>query len=160
MQQHMDNSVPDRRAFILGASAVAAILPFLAAPAAAQEASLTWEEALKRLLGDATPTTNGKLLTLELPEIAENGNMVPITVSVDSPMTEKEYVKALHVIATANPQPYVATFRFTPLSGRAAVSSRMRLARTQDVIALAELGGGKFIMAKRSVKVTIGGCGG
>jgi sulfur-oxidizing protein SoxY len=160
MQQHMDNSVPDRRAFILGASAVAAILPFLAAPAAAQEASLTWEEALKRLLGDATPTTNGKLLTLELPEIAENGNMVPFSIGFDGPMTDKDHVKAIHVIATANPQPSVASFRFTPLSGRAFVASRMRLARTQDVIGLAEMSDGKFLMARRAVKVTIGGCGG
>jgi sulfur-oxidizing protein SoxY len=159
MQQLMDNSVLDRRAFVLGASAVAAIMPFLAAPAAAQVAPQTWEEALKRLVGDAQPTTNGKL-TLDLPEIAENGNMVPITVSVDSPMSEKEHVKAVHVLATANPQPSVVTFRFTLLSGRASASSRMRLARTQDVIALAELSDGKFIMVKRSVKVTIGGCGG
>jgi sulfur-oxidizing protein SoxY len=156
----MDHSVLDRRAFLLGASAVAALLPFLAAPGAAQEATPSWEEALKRLLGDAQPVTNGKLLTLELPEIAENGNMVPVTVSVESPMTEAAHVKAVHLIATANPQPSIASFRFTLLSGRAAASSRMRLARTQDVIALAELSDGKFIMAKRPVKVTIGGCGG
>ena len=155
----MDHSVLDRRAFLLGASAVAAIMPFLAAPAAAQVAPQTWEEALKRLVGDAQPTTNGKL-TLDLPEIAENGNMVPVTVSVESPMTEAAHVKAVHLIATANPQPSIASFRFTLLSGRAAASSRMRLARTQDVIALAELSDGKFIMAKRPVKVTIGGCGG
>ena len=133
MQLHMDNSVLDRRAFVLGASAVAAILPFLAVPAAAQESPPSWEDALKKIVGDAQPTSDGKL-TFELPEIAENGNMVPFTVSVDSPMTEKEHVKAIHVIATANPQPSVASFRFTPLSGRASVASRMRLARTQDVI--------------------------
>jgi sulfur-oxidizing protein SoxY len=156
----MDHSVSDRRAFLLGASAVAAILPFLATPGAAQEAAPTWEEALKRLLGDAQPITNGKLLTLELPEIAENGNMVPVTVSVESPMTEAAHVKAVHLIATANPQPSVVSFYFTLLSGRAAASTRMRLARTQDVVALAELSDGKFIMAKRPVKVTIGGCGG
>ena len=75
-------------------------------------------------------------------------------------MTEKDHVKAIHVIATANPQPGVATFRFTPLSGKAAVASRMRLASTQDVIGIAELSDGRFLMAKRPVKVTIGGCGG
>jgi sulfur-oxidizing protein SoxY len=69
-------------------------------------------------------------------------------------------VKAIHVIATANPQPSVASFRLTPLSGRASVASRLRLARTQDVIGLAELSDGKFIMTRRPVKVTIGGCGG
>lgn len=155
----MDNSVLDRRAFILGASAVAAIMPFLAAPGAAQEAAQSWEDALKKIVGDAQPTSNGKL-TFDMPEIAENGNMVPFTVNVDSPMTEKEHVKAIHVIATANPQPSVASFRLTPLSGRASVASRMRLARTQDVVGLAELSDGKFIMTRRPVKVTIGGCGG
>jgi sulfur-oxidizing protein SoxY len=157
-QLHMDNSVLDRRAFVLGASAVAAVMPFLAAPGAAQVAPQSWEEALKRIVGDAQPTSNGNLI-LDLPEIAENGNMVPLTVSVDSPMTEQEHVKAIHVIATANPQPNVATFRFTLLSGRASASSRMRLAGTQDVIGLAELSDGKFIMARRPVKVTIAGCG-
>jgi sulfur-oxidizing protein SoxY len=154
----MDNSVLDRRAFVLGASAVAAIMPFLAASGAAQGSPQTWEDALKRIVGDAQPISNGKLM-LDLPEIAENGNMVPITVSVDSPMTEQEHVKAIHVIATANPRPNVVTFRFTLLSGRASASSRMRLAGTQDVIGLAELSDGKFIMTRRPVKVTIGGCG-
>ena len=87
---------------------------------------------------------------MDLPEIAENGNTVPFTVIVDSPMTEKDYVKAMYVISTGNPQPGVATFRFTPQSGKAAVASRMRLARTQDIIALAELSDGKFLQAKRS----------
>ena len=75
-------------------------------------------------------------------------------------MTEKEYVKAIHVISTGNPQPGVATFHYTPQSGKAAVSSRMRLARSQEVIAVAELNDGKFVIARRPVKVTIGGCGG
>ncbi len=154
----MDNSVLDRRAFVLGASAVAAIMPFLAAPAVAQGTPPTWEDALKRILGDAQPITNGKL-TLDVPEVAENGNMVPVTVTVDSPMTEQEHVKAIHLIATANPAPNIATFRFTLLSGRASASSRIRLATTQDVIGLAELSDGKFIMTRHPVKVTIGGYG-
>jgi sulfur-oxidizing protein SoxY len=75
-------------------------------------------------------------------------------------MTEKDHVRAIHVISTGNPQPSVASFRFTPMSGRATVASRMRLARTQDVIGLAELGDGRFVMTRRPVRVTIGGCGG
>ena len=156
----MNNSVLDRRAFVLGASAVATLMPFLATSGAAQDAApQTWEEALKKIVGDVQPASNGKL-TFELPEIAENGNVVPFTITVDSPMNEKENVKAVHVLATANPQPSVASFHLTPLSGRASVSSRMRLARTQDVVGVAELSDGKFIMTKRQVKVTIGGCGG
>lgn len=155
----MDNSVLDRRAFLLGAGAVAALLPFLGAPAAAQEAAQTWEDAVKKIAGDAKPVSDSRF-TFELPEIAENGNMVPFTIGIDGAMTEKDNVKAIHVIATANPQPSVASFRFTPLSGRATVASRMRLARTQDVIGLAEMSDGRFVMIKRPVKVTIGGCGG
>jgi sulfur-oxidizing protein SoxY len=126
--------------------------------ALAQDQVQAWELAVRKIVGEAKPS-EGKF-ALELPEIAENGNTVPFTVSVESPMTEKDHVKTIHVIATANPQPGVATFRLTPLSGKAAVSSRMRLARTQDVIAIAELSDGRFLMAKRPVKVTIGGCGG
>ena len=158
MKPAMHSSVLDRRAFVLGASAVAAIAPFLAAQVGAQDAAQAWEQALKRIVGEAQPV-EGRM-TLLLPEIAENGNMVPFTLSLDSPMTEKEHVKALHVIATANPQPGVATFRLTLLSGKASVASRMRLARTQDVIGLAELSDGRFLMTRRPVRVTIGGCGG
>lgn len=124
----------------------------------AQEQAPAWEQVVKAVLGDAKPT-EGKL-TLDMPEIAENGNTVPFSVRADSPMTEKDFVKAVHIISTGNPQPGVATFRFTPQSGKAMVSSRMRLGKTQDVIAIAELSDGKFLMAKRAVKVTIGGCGG
>jgi sulfur-oxidizing protein SoxY len=123
-----------------------------------QDQVQAWELAVRKIVGEGKPS-EGKFV-LELPEIAENGNTVPFTVSVESPMTEKDHVKAIHIIATANPQPGVATFRLTPLSGKAAVSSRMRLARTQDVIGIAELNDGRFLMAKRPVKVTIGGCGG
>jgi len=158
MRRDMDNSVVDRRAFVLGASAVAAVAPFLASRAMAQDAP-SWEEAVKKIVGDARPATD-KRFAFELPEIAENGNMVPFSIGVDGPMTEKDHVTAIHVIATGNPQPSVATFRFTPLSGRATVASRMRLARTQDVIGLAEMSDGRFLMTRRPVKVTIGGCGG
>jgi len=124
----------------------------------AQDAGEGWEQAVRKVLGDAKPI-EGKVL-IDLPEIAENGNTVPFTVSVDSPMSETDYVKAVHIIATANPQPGVATLRFSRLSGKANVASRMRLAKTQDVIVIAELGDGRFLMNKRNVKVTIGGCGG
>lgn len=97
-------------------------------------------------------------ITLELPEIAENGNFVPVTISVDSPMTDDDHVRKLHILSTSNPQPVVATFHLSPLNGRAVVQSRMRLARTQDVIALAETSKGDLLLARVLVKVTIGGC--
>jgi sulfur-oxidizing protein SoxY len=155
----MDNSVLDRRAFVLGAGAMAAIAPFLTTTQTAAQDAPSWEEAVKKIVGDAKPATDSRF-TFELPEIAENGNMVPFSIGLDGPMTEKDDVKAIHVIATANPQPSVASFRFSPLSGRVSVASRMRLARTQEVIGLAEMSDGKILMTRRPVKVTIGGCGG
>jgi sulfur-oxidizing protein SoxY len=150
--------IVDRRDFLVRAAAMAAVSIALAEPGAAQDRPQSLEEALKKIMGDAKPV-DGKII-LELPEIAENGNTVPFTLSVDSPMTEANYVKALHILASGNPQADVASFSFTPLSGKAAASSRMRLAKTQDVVAIAELSDGKFLLGKRTVKVTIGGCGG
>ncbi len=140
----------------------AALLAALLGPtsgARAQESFAQWQMMLKRIVGDAKPL-EGKPITLELPEIAENGNTVPFTITVDSPMSETDFVKATHLISTGNPQADVATFTFTPESGKASVSSRMRLAKTQEVIAVAELSDGKFLLARKTVKVTIGGCGG
>jgi sulfur-oxidizing protein SoxY len=154
----MPGDQPSRRTFTLGVAAAVTAFAVPATTALAQDQVQAWELAVRKIVGEAKPS-EGKF-ALELPEIAENGNTVPFTVSVESPMTEKDHVKAIHVIATANPQPGVATFRLTPLSGKAAVSSRLRLARTQDVIGIAELSDGRFLMAKRPVKVTIGGCGG
>jgi len=148
----------DRRTLILGSAASAVLMTLLSRDAAAQAASQPWEDAVKKIIGDNKPL-DGRL-TFELPEIAENGNTVPFTVTVESPMTQQDYVKSIHLISTGNPQPGIATFRFTPLSGRASASSRLRLAKTQDVVGIAELSDGKFLMAKRSVRVTIGGCGG
>ncbi len=159
MTQRMEVEVVGRRTFLLGAGASLAVAAFLAnLPALAQEPVRSIDEALKKVLGDAKPAESG--ITLEVPEIAENGNTVPFTLSVDSPMTEASHVKALHIFAAGNPQVGVASYIFTPASGKAAVSSRMRLARTQDVVAVAALSDGKFLIGRREVKVTIGGCGG
>ena len=99
-------------------------------------------------------------VTLELPQIAENGNTVPIGVEVARPMTDKDYVKALHIYAEGNPSPNVASFRFTPESGKARVSTRMRMIKSQNIVAVAEMSDGSVYMGKKAVKVTIGGCGG
>lgn len=159
MRQGLDIKIVGRRTFLLGAGASLAVATFLAnLPALAQEPVRSLDEALKKVLGDAKPAESG--ITLEVPEIAENGNTVPFALAVESPMTPESYVKALHIFASGNPQVGVASYFFTPASGKAAVSSRMRLARTQDVVAVAELSDGKFLLGKRGVKVTIGGCGG
>jgi sulfur-oxidizing protein SoxY len=149
----------NRRQFTAGAAAGLAAAALPSALLAQDKPPVSaWEEAVNKVLGGAKPVP-GKMV-IEMPEIAENGNTVPFSVTVESPMTDKDFVKAVHVIATANPQPGIATFRFTPLAGKASVSSRLRLARTQDIVAVAELSDGRFVMEKRNVKVTIGGCGG
>lgn len=160
MTRILENLFLDRRAFARGTAVAAIALTLPRGPAFGQDKPQPqpWEQELKKVLGDAKPA-EGKV-KLEMPEIAENGNTVPFQVSVESAMTDKDSVKAIHIIATANPQADVATFHFTPLSGKPFVASRMRLAKTQDVIAVAEMGDGTFQMAKRNVKVTIGGCGG
>ena len=99
-------------------------------------------------------------VTIDMQEIAENGNMVPFEVSVDSPMTEANYVKSVHIFADGNPNPNMVVFHFSPASGVAVAKSRMRLARTQNIIAIAEMSDGSLQRASREIKVTIGGCGG
>lgn len=115
--------------------------------------------AIKEFTGGADAADDG-MVTLTMPEIAENGNTVPLGVSVDSPMTAENHVKRIMVLAEGNPNPGVATFRFTPMSGSAEASTRMRLAKTQNVVAVAELSDGSYHMTSTQVKVTIGGCGG
>ena len=101
--------------------------------------------------GGVAPVEGG--VEIGAPEIAENGNTVPIEVS-------SEGAAAILVLAAGNPNPGVATFSFGALAGQSAASTRIRLAATQDVIAVARLADGSCGMASRTVKVTIGGCGG
>jgi sulfur-oxidizing protein SoxY len=113
---------------------------------------------IKKLYGDKT-IGSGKI-KLDVPEIAENGLVVPINVEVESPMTDADYVKAVHVYADGNPLPGVVSYKFTPACGKASASTRMRLAQTQNIVCIAEMSNGSLHMAKANVKVTIGGCGG
>lgn len=122
--------------------------------AAAKEAA---EEIAKFTGGKAAD--KGKV-SIELPEIAENGNTVPLSVSVDAPMAADNYVSEILVIADGNPRPGVATFHFSPMSGKAEASTRIRLATTQNIIVVAKTSTGQLFTAQKLVKVTIGGCGG
>ncbi|WP_135079939.1 thiosulfate oxidation carrier protein SoxY [Terasakiella sp. SH-1] len=99
-------------------------------------------------------------VTVDGPEIAENGNTVPVEISVDAPQTEKEYVKTIFVAADGNPSPEVITFNLTPASGSARVKFRVRLATTQKVRAVAMMNDGRTFTGEKEIKVTIGGCGG
>jgi len=135
------------------AALTASVMPGLAK---ADAAAVT--EAIKKAVGGKSPSA-GKV-SLELPQIAENGSTVPVAISVESAMSDSDYVKAIHLFADGNPSPDVATFHFTPASGKAWAATRMRMAKTQNVVAVAELSNGSVHMAKAEVKVTIGGCGG
>lgn len=113
---------------------------------------------IKKLFGDK-PLTAGRI-KLDLPTIAENGLVVPLNFEVQSPMTDKDFVKSVHFWADGNPNPQVASFNFTPMSPKAAAQIRIRLAQTQNIVAVAEMSNGEIYTAKKEVKVTIGGCGG
>lgn len=120
--------------------------------------SQQFDDALNAILADAEPAVD-ESLTLTLPDLAENGNVVPYTITVENPMTDNDYVRTLHLLSTSNPQAVVAAFHLTPATGKAMVSGRMRLAKTQDVVAIAELSGGQLLVSVRKIEVTIGGCG-
>ena len=113
---------------------------------------------IAKLYGDKK-LESGKI-KLDVPEIAENGLVVPVNVDVESPMTDADYVKAVHIFADGNPLPGVVTYRFTPACGKASASTRVRLAQTQNIVCVAEMSNGTLYTAKSNIKVTIGGCGG
>jgi len=146
-----------RQALVLSAGAAAFALTGLRVGSAHANSDKT-QKAIAEFAGGKTPQS-GKI-TLTAPEIAENGNTVPVSVSVDSGMTEGSYVRSIMLLADGNPNPGVATFHFTPMSGAAAATTRMRLAKTQNVIAVAKMSDGSVYMDEKQVKVTIGGCGG
>jgi sulfur-oxidizing protein SoxY len=112
--------------------------------------------ALKRVVGEAT-LHKGKV-KLDLPPLVENGNVVPLTVTVDSPMTATDHVKAIHVFNEKNPQPNVIGIHLGPRAGRASVATRIRLADTQTVTAVAELSDGTFWTDNIQVIVTLAAC--
>jgi sulfur-oxidizing protein SoxY len=146
-----------RRELLTSGSAGAAALTILSeVPALATPAEAAAEIA--KFTGGKT-TEQGKI-TVELPEIAENGTTVPLLITVDSPMTAADYVSDVLVVTDGNPRPQVVTFHFTAMSGRALAATRIRLASTENVIVVAKTGDGKFVTAQKQVKVTIGGCGG
>ncbi|WP_108881870.1 thiosulfate oxidation carrier protein SoxY [Anderseniella sp. Alg231-50] len=148
----------DRRQ-VLGLTAGAAVLAV--AGVRVNPASAAAEDTKKRVMefaGGKEPAS-GKI-TLKAPEIAENGNTVPISVSVESAMSGDDMVESVIILAEGNPNPEVATFHFTEMSGEASATTRMRLAKTQNVVAVAKMKDGSVYSDTRLVKVTIGGCGG
>ncbi|TWB04004.1 thiosulfate oxidation carrier protein SoxY [Bradyrhizobium stylosanthis] len=144
-----------RQAFALGGGLVMLTVLPMAADAEVTNDAATW---IEKFTGGKKPA-KGKI-SLDLPEIAENGNTVPLSINIESPMTADSYVKEVMILADGNPNAGVATLSFTPLSGKAEASIRIRLAATQNVVAIAKMSDGSLFSEQKTVKVTIGGCGG
>ncbi len=151
----LDTAQTRRRFLALGAVGAAAWIAFGHSASAATEG---FTAEFKKLVGDRK-LQEGKI-KIDLPTIAENGLVVPLSFEIDSPMTPADHVKAVHFFAEENPNPQVASFYFSPLSPKASAAVRMRLAKTQNIVAVAEMSNGDFYTARKEVKVTIGGCGG
>ncbi len=139
--------------------AVSAVVPTISfAGKAKSKNDMSYKVALEAITGGKTPRKSAKV-HLKAPEIAENGAVVPVTVNVDSPMTNSDYVKAIHILNGKNANARCIDVNLTPANGKAMFSTRIKLGGTQDVTALVELSNGDFLIASQSVKVTIGGCG-
>jgi sulfur-oxidizing protein SoxY len=123
-------------------------------PAAATPA--TMQRAIRQVVGEA-PVRKGKV-TIDVPALVENGNTVALAIEVDSPMTEQDHVKAIHVFNEKNPLPNVISARLSPRAGRARIATRFRLADTQTIVAIAELSDGSFWSASADVIVTLQAC--
>jgi sulfur-oxidizing protein SoxY len=146
-----------RRRFLglAGGAAAIGVVPIMTLrPAEATPAMLA--AAIRNVVGAAVVRT-GKV-KLDVPPLVENGNTVPMTVSVSSPMTADDYVKSIHVFNEKNPQPNIGNFYLGPRAGRAQISTRIRLADSQKITAIARLSDGSFWSATVDVVVTLAAC--
>ena len=139
----------ERRAFLAG-------LVITVLPLTAEATPETMAAAIKQVTGGAE--VRPVKVTLDIPPLVENGNTVPLTVTVDSPMTEADHVKAIHVFNEKNPQPHVISVSLGPRAGRARLATRIKLADAQKVVAIAETSTGEFFSASADVIVTIAAC--
>jgi sulfur-oxidizing protein SoxY len=146
-----------RRQFLnlAGSVTVAGTIPIVTLrPLEATPAMLT--AAIRNVVGEA-PLRTGRV-KLDIPPLVENGNTVPMTVSVASPMTADDYVKSIHIFNEKNPQPNIGNFYLSPSCGRAQVSTRIRLADTQKVVAIARLSDDTFWQVTTDIVVTLAAC--
>src|SRR5262249_52441606 len=140
---------------LVGGAAAAGTIPIVTMrPLHATPAMLN--TAIRNVVGEATVRT-GKV-KLDIPPLVENGNTVPMTVSVASPMTADDYVKSIHVFNEKNPQPNIGNFYIGPWAGRAQVATRIRLADSQKVVAIARLSDDSFWEVAVDVIVTLAAC--
>ena len=155
-----DDDLPraTRRRFLIETAALAGAagigLSLTVVPALATPASM--RAAIRKVVGEA-PLKKGKV-KIDLPPLIENGNAVPLVLSCDSPMTAEDHVKAMHVFTEKNPQPNVISIQLGPRAGRASVSTRIRLADSQKVVAIAQMSDGSFWSEEIEVIVTLAAC--
>jgi sulfur-oxidizing protein SoxY len=147
-----------RRRFLIAATALAVPIAAEAQldPNLAQKRKAAFQEALKRIVGESA-VRKGRV-KLQLPPLIDNGNSVPLSVSVESPMTEADHVAAIHVLTEKNPLPDVVTVHLGPRAGRAGIATRVRLADTQTVTAIAQMSDGSFWSDGAEVVVTLSAC--
>src|SRR6266513_1056975 len=150
-----------RRQFLLatGGVGISVGTASVRAQLAPNEAALrkaAYQAALRKVVGDA-PVRPGRV-KLQLPPLIDNGNSVPLSVVVESPMTAADHVKAIHVFTEKNPLPDVVSVHLGPRAGRATLSTRVRLADTQTVVAIAQLSDGSFWSDSAEVVVTLSAC--
>ena len=153
----MKNISQYRRQWLKQAQGLGLIaLGLLANPLTAFAKKQEADEAIKKIVGGAT-IQEGKV-TLTIPPLVENGNLVVLKVSVDSSMTANDYVKTIHVIAEGNPLPNIFTVYLTPRSGTANITTRVRLADSQKVWAIAQMSNGSFWQGSAETLVTLSAC--
>ena len=157
MEPAMRKTRKSRRQFLglAGGAAVIGAVPMVMLRSA-EATPATLAAAIRSVVGAAVVHT-GKI-KLDIPPLVENGNTVPMTVSVSSPMTADDHVKSIHVFNEKNPQPNIGNFYLGPQAGRAQISTRIRLADTQKIVAIAKLSDGSFWSATVEVVVTLAAC--
>lgn len=166
VDRHITRRALLRALGLLGLSGLAAALVGAPRPALAQGslANLMPEEpveaTMKRLFGGRPIMDGSAVIKLELPLIAENGSVVPVSIEIAGGVTPPSYVKSIYIISDRNRRPLNAKFNFSPGVTQPFVGTNLRLNETGDVRAVAEISDGTLLMAKREVKVTVGGCGG
>ncbi len=155
--EHKRPRSPTRRSFLAAtASVVGCGVAQLIAVRPVRATPDTMAAAIRAVVGEA-PVHDGKV-KIDVPPLVENGNSVPLTVAVESPMTASDHVTAIYLFNEKNPQPNIANFHLGPRSGRASVSTRIRLADTQKIVAIAQLSDGSFWSASADCIVTIAAC--
>ncbi|MBI2315989.1 MAG: SoxY-related AACIE arm protein [Betaproteobacteria bacterium] len=145
-----------RRNFLIVAGSLAGGIALGAAGGDARATPAAMHEAIRKVVGDA-PVRRGRV-KLDIPPLVDNGNAVPISVAVESPMTPEDHVKAIHVFNEKNPLPNVVSAYLGPRCGRARISTRIRLGDSQTVIAIAQLSDGSFWSDSANVVVTLAAC--